>query len=70
VEQLDRCNDTNFQKQVIALVAEGLDNRAIGKSLDCSEEQIEKCLSVILQSLQLSSRLELIFWFLANEQLR
>jgi len=61
---------SNLQRQVIGLVARGLDNSAIARSLHWSENEVESCLSALLGTLGLSTRIELIFWANSNGRRR
>ena len=55
---------TNRQRQVLAQLARGHCNKAIGASLGCSEGTVELHVSAILSKLGCSSRAETIarFW--------
>jgi DNA-binding NarL/FixJ family response regulator len=54
---------SQFQQQVLTLVASGLSDKEIGASLKRTEEDVQNCLVHLLQVLGLSERLELIFLF-------
>jgi DNA-binding NarL/FixJ family response regulator len=54
---------SDFQQQVVALVADGRNNDEIATSLQRSEEEIERCIADLLHQLGLSRRIELLLWF-------
>ena len=53
---------TPREEQVVALVAEGLSNRAIARELNLSEHTIKKYLFRIFDKLGISSRVELVLY--------
>jgi DNA-binding NarL/FixJ family response regulator len=53
---------TSREEQVVALVAEGLNNRTIGRELNLSEHTIKKYLFHIFDKLGISSRVELVLY--------
>ena len=53
---------TSREEQVVALVAEGLNNRAIAQELNLSEHTIKKYLFHIFDKLGISSRVELVLY--------
>jgi DNA-binding NarL/FixJ family response regulator len=58
---------TSREEQVAALVAEGLSNRQTAHELNISEHTMEKCLLNVFDKLGISSRVELVFYFLCCE---
>lgn len=57
---------TAREEQVVALVAEGLSNRAIARELTLSEHTIKKYLFRIFEKLGVSSRVELVLYAVNN----
>ena len=53
---------THREEQVVALVAEGLSNRAVARELNLSEHTIKKYLFRIFDKLGISSRVELVLY--------
>lgn len=61
---------TPREEQVVALVAEGLSNRAIARELNLSEHTIKKYLFRIFEKLGISSRVELVLYAVNNGEHR
>jgi two-component system nitrate/nitrite response regulator NarL len=57
---------TPREEQVVALVADGLSNRAVAGELDLSEHTIKKYLFRIFDKLGISSRVELVLYAVSN----
>jgi two-component system, NarL family, nitrate/nitrite response regulator NarL len=57
---------TNREREVIALIAEGLKNKQIGERLFISETTVTHHLSAIFSKLGVSDRLELVIYGFAN----
>ena len=58
---------TDRERQVIALIAEGLKNKQIGESLFISETTVTHHLSSIFSKLEVSDRLELVIYAFAHK---
>ena len=58
---------TNRERQVIALIAEGLKNKQIGERLFISETTVTHHLSSIFSKLEVSDRLELVIYAFAHK---
>jgi len=54
------------EEQVVALVADGLSNRGIGRELDLSENTVKKYLFRIFDKLGISSRVELVLYAISH----
>lgn len=61
---------TAREEQVVALVAEGLSNRAIARELTLSEHTIKKYLFRIFEKLGVSTRVELVLYAVNNGDCR
>ena len=61
---------TNRERQVVALVATGLTNKAIAWKLGLTENTVRVYLNDIFPKLQVTNRVELTLWWLADEQTR
>jgi two-component system, NarL family, response regulator DegU len=61
---------TAREEQVVALVADGLCNREIGRELGLSEHTIKKYLMRIFDKLGISTRVELVLYAVCNGEHR
>lgn len=57
---------TAREKEILALIADGMSNRAIGESLSISEGTVKVHVKHILKKLNLKSRVEAAVWSLKN----
>jgi DNA-binding NarL/FixJ family response regulator len=61
---------TPREEQVVALVADGLNNRSIAQELNLSEHTVKKYLFRIFDKLGISSRVELVLYAVSNSEKR
>jgi len=61
---------TPREEQVVALVADGLNNRSIAQELNLSEHTVKKYLFRIFDKLGISSRVELVLYAVSNSENR
>lgn len=61
---------TPREEQVVALVADGLSNRAVATELNLSEHTIKKYMFRIFDKLGISSRVELVLYAVSNSTVR
>ena len=59
---------SQFQLQVIQLVAQGLKNREIAGELGISEHVVRNSLAEIYDKIGVSNRVELVMWYWAQIQ--
>ncbi len=57
---------SNRERQVVALVAEGLSNRQIAAQLHLTENTVKKYLFRIFEKLGVSSRVELVVYAMSH----